>query len=95
MAIYIDRIRQPERAIPGRERDRGRSNSRQIAALKQTLRCALDEILTPRQQNCIKLYYIEGRNMAEIGKELGIDESTVSRHIKAAKRKLGQLRSLL
>ncbi|MBQ1388261.1 MAG: sigma-70 family RNA polymerase sigma factor [Clostridia bacterium] len=49
---------------------------------------ALNKMLTPRQLQCIQLYYIEGKRMPEISAMLGINKSTVSRHISTAKHKL-------
>lgn len=42
---------------------------------------ALNRTATPRQRQCLYLYYGRGMNQANIGKTLGIDISTVSRTI--------------
>lgn len=42
---------------------------------------ALNQTATPRQRQCLYLYYGRGMKQADIGKTLGIDISTVSRTI--------------
>ena len=71
------------------------SNSRELAEMRALLRRAFDEALTPRQKRCLTMYYFDSMTMAQIGSSLGLDESTVSRHIKAARKKLGILQKLL
>lgn len=48
---------------------------------------ATDE-LTQRQRQLLALYYREGKSMLEIGEELGIDRSTVSRTIQRGEHRL-------
>lgn len=63
-------------------------NSRDHARLLEKLRRAREVELTPRQQEMIALYFDEGLKMVQIAERLQVDESTVSRTIKRAKRRL-------
>lgn len=40
--------------------------------------------LSPRQQTITRLYFYEGLTLTEIAQELGISETAVSSHLKAA-----------
>lgn len=44
--------------------------------------------LSPRQQECVRLVYIEHLSEREAGAELGIKGGTVSKHLRAAVNKL-------
>ncbi len=59
-------------------------NEKEIQRMKRFLEKALHAELTPRQRQCLTLYYFEGLSMTEIGRKLGISTSAVSRHIKRA-----------
>ena len=63
-------------------------NSREISRLKRNLIRALREDVTPRQRQTLAMYYGQGLNMREIGEQLGIDKSTVSRTIKRGEHRL-------
>lgn len=63
-------------------------NSQEISRLKRNLIRALREDVTPKQRQVLLLYYAEGMNMREIGEQLGVDKSTVSRTIKRGERRL-------
>lgn len=58
-------------------------DSRHIAMVRTLKRVFLGE-LTPRQRECLYLYHCKNKNMAEISVLLGINPSTVSRHIQKA-----------
>ncbi len=64
------------------------SNNSDIKRMKQILSQALESELTPRQRECIVLYYYQNKTMSEVASDLSLSKSTVSRHLKAAKRKL-------
>lgn len=67
----------------------GTGDNRESRASKLRLLYRLiDRILTERQRFCITAYYGEGRTQAEIAQELSINVSSVSRHIKAGRRRL-------
>ena len=44
--------------------------------------------LTDMQRICATAYWLEGEKQKDIASHLGLHKSTVSRHIKAAKKKL-------
>ncbi len=52
--------------------------------LKEGVRCCL----TPRQRQVVELYYYECLTMTEIARRLGLNPSTVSRHLKSARGRL-------
>ncbi len=55
-----------------------------LALIKQ----ALPRELTPRQKQCVQLYYYDNKNIYEIAKLLNIYPSTVCRHLKKARARL-------
>lgn len=59
--------------------------NRQMAAF---LTAAIENELTERQRVCAYGFWLYGKKQNEIAQELGLNCSTVSRHIAAAKRKL-------
>ena len=63
-------------------------NSREISRLRHNLIRALREDVTEKQRTALLLYYAEGYNMREIGEQMGVDKSTVSRTIKRGERRL-------
>lgn len=65
-------------------------NSEQQARLRRNLRRARQEVLTPRQQEVVELYYDRGLTMGQIALRLNIHRSTVSRTLSRAKKRLYQ-----
>ena len=63
-------------------------NSAQLDRVKRNLVRALREDVTEKQRQALLLYYAEGLNMREIGEQLGVDKSTISRTIKRGERRL-------
>ena len=63
-------------------------NSQEVSRLKRNLIRALKEDVTAKQRQVPLLYYAEGLNMREIGEQLGVDKSTISRTIKRGERRL-------
>ncbi len=59
-----------------------------VSHLKRTLRQARSQLLTPRQQEMMRLYYDENQTMPQIAQQLGVNASTVSRTIARAKVRL-------
>ena len=53
----------------------------------QALHLALDS-LQPRDRSRLQLYYVQDRTLAEIGKELGEHESSVSRNLERVRKEL-------
>ncbi len=64
------------------------TNDDQIDRIKRNLTTAIDQDLTSRQRQMLSLYYFKGYTMERIGKELGVNKSTVSRTITRAVRRL-------
>lgn len=69
-------------------RDNANTNSEVLIRLRQNLRRARQQELTPRQQQVLTLYYDQGMNMTQIAQALGVNCSTVSRTIRRAKQRL-------
>lgn len=63
-------------------------NSREHSRLLEKLQRAREAELTPRQREMLALYFDEGLKMVQIAERLKVDESTVSRTIARAKRRL-------
>src|SRR5713226_985518 len=60
---------------------------RYVASFTQALQTALER-LEPQQKERLRLYYAEGKSLAEIGRLLGEHESSVSRHLDRVRRDL-------
>lgn len=55
------------------------------------LNSALEEELTERQEQMVRLYFLEQHSMTEIAEMLGVNVSTVSRTLKIARDKLRRI----
>lgn len=73
----MDRLSAPR---PQETANRGRRQ----AALR-LLQEAMDRELTPRQRQCVELCVLRGLSQVEVGKLLGVNKSTICRHLKKAK----------
>jgi RNA polymerase sigma-70 factor, ECF subfamily len=62
---------------------------RYVALFSRALTAAL-ELLDPLQRQRLRLYYAEEKTLAEIGRQLGEHESSVSRHLDRVRRDLRQ-----
>ena len=63
-------------------------NSEQMGRLRRNVMRALQEDVTPRQRECMLLYYEKGLNMRQIAELTGVDKPTVSRNIKRGESRL-------
>ena len=63
-------------------------NTQQMGRLRCNVMQALREDVTPRQRECMLLYYQKRLNMRQIAELMGIDKSTVSRNIKRGESRL-------
>ena len=63
-------------------------NREQINRLKRNLTHALRQDVTRRQREYMMLYYGQGLSMEEIGRQLGVNKSTVSRTLKRGRQRL-------
>ena len=70
------------------QRENAEDNSEQMDRLKRNLRQARVQELTPRQCQVLAMYFDQGKNMAQIARELGLNRSTVSRTLVRAKNRL-------
>ena len=64
------------------------TNTRELTQVKLALWRALHEDVTAKQREYMLLYYGQGLNMSEIGQQMGVDKSTVSRTIRRGERAL-------
>lgn len=64
------------------------SNRSEIRRKKRFILKAIKYGLTPQQQYCLTEYWLHGKKQKDIAAQLGLSNSTVSRHISAAIRKL-------
>jgi RNA polymerase sigma factor, sigma-70 family len=69
-------------------RENAEDNSEQLSRLRRNLRRAREQELTPRQNEFLRLYFDEGKNMSEIAAETGVNRSTVSRTLRRARQRL-------
>ena len=63
-------------------------NQDRLAEIQACLGKALREDVTPRQQQVLFLYYVQGMNMRQIGEALGVERSTVSRTLKRGEERI-------
>ena len=63
-------------------------NGAELLRLRHALGHALREEVTRRQRQVLFLYYNENYTMAEIGAQLGVDRTTVSRTLKRGEQRL-------
>lgn len=71
----------------------GASNRPERERMKRILTRAIRHELTDRQRECVTMYYLEGMKMKDIADRLGLSNSTVTRHIQSATRKLRKVAS--
>lgn len=64
------------------------SNKSDLNRMRKIMMRAVLNELTTRQRECVVMYYYENKKIDHIAKELSVCKSTVSRHIKAAEKKL-------
>ncbi len=69
-------------------------NSRQRERLRRGMLYAMEHLLTPRQQQVVRLYYGEQMPLAEIAKQLGCKPAAVSRCRKRAAKQMALVAGL-
>ncbi len=72
---------------------KGASNESSRQKMKKILLKAITDELTEKQRICIIEHYINEKKEKDIAFEMGVNISTVSRHISTAKRKLQRIAS--
>jgi RNA polymerase sigma factor (sigma-70 family) len=81
-------------APPVGEAEDEETRERRAASLRarmRKVRRAMEEQLTPRQKECLELYYLRGLSQKRIAALLHIHQTTVSQHIGYALKKLRQV----
>lgn len=71
----------------------GATNESSRQKMKKILSKAIISELTEKQRFCIVEHYINEKKEKDIAFELGVNTSTVSRHITSAKKKLQHIAS--
>lgn len=71
----------------------GATNNENRKKMNHILSKAIFSELTEMQRVCIVEYYLNNKKQKQIAVELGINNSTVSRHIAAATKKLRNIAS--
>ena len=66
----------------------GEDNKQARQRMQRALQHAVQNELTQRQRDCLKLYYYENKSVVEIAEYYQLNRSTVSRHLQAAKKRL-------
>ncbi len=64
-------------------------NSKQLERLKSSLKKAINSELTDCQKFAVEEFYFNNKTVTQISRELGVNKSTVSRHLKRARERLG------
>lgn len=64
------------------------TNTEEMSRVKLALWRALHEDVTAKQREYMLLYYGQGLNMSEIGQQMGVDKSTVSRTLSRGRKRL-------
>ena len=91
--FYLDTfVRAPApRENPREEERKRKARDRFVKERMRAVRKAMAQRLTPRQNDCLRLYYLRGRPQHEIATLLGIHQTTVSQHLRYAVKKLRSL----
>ena len=69
------------------------TNSKSRRKMKEIISKAIVTELTDMQRICLTEHYLNDKKQKEIASELGLNASTVSRHISSARRKLQNIAS--
>lgn len=70
------------------ERENAPNNDEQLERLRRNLRLAREQVLTPRQQEILTLYYDRGLTIGQIALKLHRNRSTISRTLTRARDRL-------
>ena len=62
----------------------GNSNDARIQRMKKIMNIAMENELTQRQRDCIRMRYLENVSVKEIAEKIGIRPATVYKHISRA-----------
>lgn len=64
------------------------TNENSLLLIKHVLPRVIEEKLSDRQKECIRLYYFEQLKMNEVANLMGIDRTTVSRTLKRGRNRI-------
>ena len=78
----------PAPATNGEEERRKQEREDRVHARMREVRRAMKAGLTPRQRECLTLYYLKGYDQWQVAQFLGIHQTTVSQHIRYGLKKL-------
>ncbi len=71
------------------------TNHRKRQIMIQIAEAGICVLLTPKQRYCVECYYKNGESVKVIATRLGITQSAVYKHLKAAKKQFQKLTALL
>lgn len=91
MRTQLVSFEQVEGWVAGPGLNEGNGNRAEIRQAGRLLHRAVEEDLTERQRQCVQLYFFEGLTMEQAGMRLGLEKSTVYRHLERAKRRLSRV----
>ena len=66
----------------------GGDNRQRLDRLVRYLPIAIEEELTPRQQQLLRMFYYDGKSVSDIARELAVNKSTVTRTLQRAQERL-------
>lgn len=69
----------------------GGDNSNSINRMKQNLRRAVKDELTPVQMETVFMYYFENKSIPEIADIKGVNKASVSKLLKRARQRLSRV----
>ncbi|MEA4954357.1 MAG: sigma-70 family RNA polymerase sigma factor [Pseudoflavonifractor sp.] len=75
-------------AVYARALSEQNTNEKDLKEMKINLLVAMRQEISPKQREYLNLYYSEGLSMTQIGEQMGVDKSTVSRTIKRGEARL-------
>ena len=64
------------------------TNEQRLNIVREALPKVIENRLTERQKECVRLYYFENKNMEQTATALGIERSSVSRTLKRARQRI-------
>ena len=80
----IQNIRETHASFQAWLEEVAETNGENLARAKRSLRVAIKDELTPRQQMFLQMHFYEGLSYQEIGEKCGVNRSTVCRSISRA-----------
>ena len=80
----LDRMMDERAAVARHQIAAAEDNDERLGRMKRLLPEVMAAELTARQRQVIELYYYRRLNIPQIAGELGLNKSTVHRHLKAA-----------